>query len=99
MPLRDFCPNEKCCIRLFPHTNYMFNRYEDAGEIRHFYVWTNDGWKHRDHFMEKIARPLTREISLPKLPANYGKHTTPGEVAKRGGVIKKQDRSKLLPTT
>lgn len=77
-----------CGTRLFPSVNFDFQKYEDDGNVRHWWAFTNEaGWKHRDHFMVKSAKPQERYSPPPKIEKDYGRHTTPGEVAAQGGKL------------
>lgn len=87
-----------CGTRLFPTLIYDFERFSQECFCN---FWAFDrgggrGWINRDHLLVKGAKPQTRELNLPKLPKNYGQHTTPNEVVKRGGKLKKKDREKLV---
>lgn len=82
-----------CGVRLFTSINIDFQKFEDETPIRLWWAWTPEsGWKHRDHFMVQNARPNVR-YSAPKIPdANYGRQTTPDQVAARGGKIRRTVR-------
>ena len=85
-PIRWKCIS--CGITLFSHTGYGFENFErETGCV---YWWAFDkerGWMYRDHFIVKDAKPLPRDVALKPIPKDYGKHTTPGEVAARGGKL------------
>lgn len=92
-PKNGFCGN--CNTRLFS-TVGNFHQMEADGLLPHYWAFTKeDGWKHRDHFIVPGAKPQTRKLNLPEIPKNYGAHTTPGQIAKRGGRITKRMRSTL----
>ncbi len=78
-----------CGTRLFPNILVDFQKYEDDGNVRHWWAFASKekGWMHRDHFMVKTARPQERHAPPPKIEKNYGRHTTPGEVAAQGGRL------------
>ena len=89
-----FCGN--CATRLFSSVG-DFHQMEDQGLPPHYWTFTKeDGWKHRDHFIVHGARPNPRTIKLAKLPKDYGKRTTPSQVAGMGGKLTKAQRQKLL---
>lgn len=86
----------KCNMRLFS-TVGDFHQMEAMGLPPVYWAFTkDDGWKYRDHFIVHNAKPNPRTIKLAKLPDDYGKKSTPGEVAKRGGKITKRMRSQLF---
>ena len=85
-----------CGVRLFPHTHNDFRAFEMAEGIRHWWAFDREhGWRHRDFFMVPDAKPLLRNPKINPLPKNYGRKTTPGEVAGRGGKISKRKRERL----
>lgn len=76
------CKN--CGIQLFNSAEPDFNKYEADGNVPHWWAFHKfDGWKHRDHFMVEAAKPLHRKFVVPNLAKDYGKTTTPAEVAQR----------------
>lgn len=57
------------------------------------YWWAFDeikGWVQRDHFMVENAEANHRFYKSPDLDTNYGRQTTPEEVATTGGRLKKK---------
>jgi hypothetical protein len=95
VPVNGSCSG--CGVRLFPTTDPDFRRFTEETGIRHFFAFHNiDGWKHADHFLISDAKPLHRNPSINPIPKNYGRKTTPGEVAGRGGKISKRKRERLL---
>jgi hypothetical protein len=79
-----------CGVRLFPSVNYDFKRFEDETPIRFWWAYdVRSGWKHRDHFMVVNARLQERHQASIKLDKDYGRKTTPAEVAARGGKLER----------
>jgi hypothetical protein len=79
-----------CGLRLFPSLNYNFQAF--AAEVcENFWAFDKSrGWVHRDHLLIRGTRPQQRALNLKPLPEDYGKHTTPAQVASRGGrTVKK----------
>ena len=59
-----------------------FKKFEDETGLLYWWCWHHEnGWMHRDHFMVEGVKPNHREYKVPKLPKDYGLHTTPEEVA------------------
>jgi hypothetical protein len=81
-----------CGLQLFPSLNYDFPRFA-AEVVCNFWAFDKDrGWVNRDHLLIHGAKPITRELNLPKLPKGYGTKTTPEQIARRGGKITKAQR-------
>jgi hypothetical protein len=75
-------PCHNCGVKLFASTENDFKSFEQEAGI--MYWWSfhrTDGWKARDHYMVEDLKPLHRVYTPPKLDKNYGRQTTPGEVA------------------
>lgn len=89
-----FCGS--CGTRLFPHLEYDFKTF--AKEVsQNFWAYCPvRGWLHRDHLIRECAKPTQRNIESKPIPAGYGTHTTPAEVASRGGRITKRRRQEML---
>jgi hypothetical protein len=85
----DFDGNcHNCGTRLFPSILFDFQKYEDDGNVRHWWAFTKEsGWKHRDHFMVATAKPQDKYQKPVELEKSYGRSTTPAEVAARGGKL------------
>lgn len=93
-PKNGFCGN--CNTRLFSSVG-DFHQMEANGLLPFYWAFTkDDGWKYRDHFIVENAKPLAREVYTPKLPKDYGTHTTPEAIVKRGGKTIKRSQSHLL---
>lgn len=89
----DYCP--ACGIRLFSKP-IEFAAFETGTGIRNWWCWhPSDGWKHRDHWMVDTARPNHCQYQLPDLPKDYGRQTTPGEVAQAPLQQKRKNREVL----
>jgi len=85
----------KCSTRLFSSV-CDFHQMEAQGLLPHYWAFTkDDGWKHRDHFIVHGAAPNPRTIALAKLDQNYGRHTTPQQVAQRGRKVTRRTQSAL----
>lgn len=77
-----------CGTKLFPHILCDFHKFEDDGNVRHWWAFdVEHGWMHRDHFMVKSAKPQERYQKPVEIEKSYGRQTTPGEVAARGGKL------------
>jgi hypothetical protein len=73
-----------------------FHQMIADGLSRNFWCYTeDDGWKFSDFFLVPNAKPQHRVLDLKPLPKDYGKHTTPQQVAQRGGKLSKQQREAL----
>lgn len=55
------------------------------------------GWIHRDHVIMSDAKPNERDYKVPKLPDDYGRTTTPGEIQARGGKLRLKGKIKKAP--
>ena len=85
-----------CGVKLFLGINYDFGAFERDMGPQNFWAFDRlHGWRHRDFFRVLGATPQRRELNLPQLPKGYGEHTTPQQVARRGGKLKKKDRVTL----
>lgn len=77
-----FCHN--CGVKLFSSTAYDFHKFEAETPIRNWWAFHKfDGWKFRDFYMIENAKPLCPiiKIDLKALDKNYGRQTTPSQVA------------------
>lgn len=76
--------------------------FEFETGIRHWWSWhPQNGWQHRDHFMVPNIKPNHRVYRVPKLPKNYGKEITPGDVVARSAKSKRVNRkakAKITPS-
>lgn len=60
-----------------------FDQFVDDGGTREYYLFTSfNGWMHSTQLKDPQA--LSRDYKPPKLPENYGKHTTPEAITNRG---------------
>jgi type II secretory pathway predicted ATPase ExeA len=67
--------------------------FEADGNLRTYWLWTEEnGWKHRDHIMEKSAIAQIREQKI-KIPELNNK-TTPEAVMAHTGKIRKTVRAR-----
>ena len=92
----------RCGVRLFRGA-IDFEKFEDETFIVNWWCYSGEreGWKFRDHWMIKTAAPLESHFTMPKLDANYGKHTTPDEVRNKKAQTKKiklREKTKIKPT-
>lgn len=59
-----------CGMRLFVRP-IKFRQFEDDGNDRRYWLWTNDrGWVHRDFVMSPEAAPLSPQINLTTIERN-----------------------------
>jgi hypothetical protein len=71
-----------CGLRLFPSLEYDFAAFDRDTAMNFWAFDRNRGWISRDHILIANAQPNKRTVNLPKLARDYGRHTTPDEVAK-----------------
>ena len=82
------CSN--CGMRLFINP-INFKQFEDDGNIRRYWLWTNDlGWKHRDYVMSPDAAPQARSWEFTSPERN-----TPASVNERLAQIKRDTAMKV----
>lgn len=73
----------RCCNVMLFRQRHAFELYAEQTGDREYYVFnTQLGWIHSTQIKDPQA--LSRDYKPPKLPDNYGKETTPEEIANRG---------------
>ena len=88
-----------CGTRLFNSIESDFHKFEaETGTVVWWAYHPAKGFVFRDHFMIPNAAPLVKRYEVDKIDRNYGRTTTPAEVAAKSAKtvrIKGRQKTKI----